>query len=974
MKRTIRFSLASILVALCLAFSPGITHAQDASNPRLREATSLFEEGRAAAKVRDFNKAIPLFVQALSIREQALGVAHASLAPLTNALGSAYQQTAHYADALRYYQRSLVIGEKVHGDEHPNVATLLNNLAALHQAMGQYERALMLHTRALAIYEKVLGPGHPYVATSLNNLAELHRAMGQNERALPLYTRSLVISEKVLGAEHPNVAASLNNLAALHQAMGQYERAPPLYARALAIHEKVHGPEHPNVATSLNDLAALHQAMGQYQRALSLYTRALAIREKVLGPEHPNVASSLNNLAVVHRNMGQYEYALPLYTRSLAIREKVLGPEHPNVATSLNNLAVLHRNMGQHERALPLYTRSLAIREKVLGPEHPDVVNSLNNLAALSLGQERREDGLGYLRRALPLVSVERNPETAWRTYMWLQIALAREQPSTAVVFGKQAINAIQILRQRVAQLGQEFGESFLRDKRGVYQGLADLLIEQGRLPEAQQVLAMLKEEELFEFLRRDGSADTRTTRAGFTGAEAPWVKRYASISGRVAEIGTRRQALEQKRKAGLSTEETAELKQLESDGDVARRAVVVFLDDLTSEMTKLDARRQKEVARRDVEGLENYQDDLRKLPGAVMLHYVVLPDKVRIIFTSPDTQTGRVANVSEKELNAKIADFRRVLQNPAIDPRPLARELYQWLIAPVAADLEQAKAQTIMVSLDGTLRYVPIAALHDGKGYVVERYRVTQMTEAAKNNLTSRMDNDNRLTGLGVTRAHEGFDALPSVREELDGILKHGGVKGVTHFDEAFTADSVREALTQRVPLVHVASHFKFNPGTETDSFLLLGDGKRLSLRELREAGYNFRGVDLLTLSACETAVGGGADANGREVEGFGALAQQRGARAVMASLWPVADESTAILMQNFYRLRAQGGDMNKASALRQAQLLLLQGKHALTEASAKTNRGLTSAPGERSTPDAKAPYAHPFFWAPFILMGNWL
>jgi CHAT domain-containing protein len=173
------------------------------------------------------------------------------------------------------------------------------------------------------------------------------------------------------------------------------------------------------------------------------------------------------------------------------------------------------------------------------------------------------------------------------------------------------------------------------------------------------------------------------------------------------------------------------------------------------------------------------------------------------------------------------------------------------------------------------------------------------------------------------------------------------------------------------------VASHFKFNPGTEVDSFLVLGDGKRLTLRELREAGYNFRGVDLLTLSACETAVGGGADANGREVEGFGALAQQRGARAVMATLWPVADESTGILMQNFYRLRAQGGDMNKAEALQQAQLALLQGKHAQTETRSKAERGLVrtvTSDGERYAPDADAPYAHPYFWAPFILMGNWL
>ena len=111
--------------------------------------------------------------------------------------------------------------------------------------------------------------------------------------------------------------------------------------------------------------------------------------------------------------------------------------------------------------------------------------------------------------------------------------------------------------------------------------------------------------------------------------------------------------------------------------------------------------------------------------------------------------------------------------------------------------------------------------------------------------------------------------------------------------------------------------------------------------------------------------------------MEGFGALAQQRGARAVMAALWPVADQSTGLLMQSFYRLRAQGGDMNKAEALRLAQLSLLQGNHAQVQTSAQADRGLErrdAIAGARYTPDAKVPYAHPFFWAPFILMGNWL
>ena len=127
-----------------------------------------------------------------------------------------------------------------------------------------------------------------------------------------------------------------------------------------------------------------------------------------------------------------------------------------------------------------------------------------------------------------------------------------------------------------------------------------------------------------------------------------------------------------------------------------------------------------------------------------------------------------------------------------------------------------------------------------------------------------------------------------------------------------------------------------------------MLGDGKHLSLRELRESEYRFDHLDLLTLSACETAMFGGREADGREVDGFGALAQRKGAKGVLATLWPIADDSTAQLMQSFYRIRERQG-LSKAEALRQAQLELLRGSQ-------------------------NKEYEHPFYWAAFILMGSGL
>lgn len=184
----------------------------------------------------------------------------------------------------------------------------------------------------------------------------------------------------------------------------------------------------------------------------------------------------------------------------------------------------------------------------------------------------------------------------------------------------------------------------------------------------------------------------------------------------------------------------------------------------------------------------------------------------------------------------------------------------------------------------------------------------------------------------------------------------------GVVKLDREFTAQSFKESLRERFPVVHIASHFTFAPGNENQSSLLLGDGSLLSLNAIRQ-GYSFAGVELITLSACETAVGGGADANGREIEGFGVLAQNQGAKGVISTLWEVNAQSTALLMREFYR-RHEQSRLSKAEALQQAQLALLSG-------------AVVSMPGAgvtEFTPDPKAPFAHPYYWAPFILMGNWL
>ena len=226
-----------------------------------------------------------------------------------------------YDRAEPLYRQALEIRKKALGEGHPDYAGSLNNLALLYHAMGAYDRAEPLYRQAKEIRKKALGKGHPDYASSLVTLAGLYDDMGAYGGAEPLYRQALEITKKALGEGHPDYAAGLNNLALLYSAMGAYDRAEPLYRQALEIMKKVLGEEHPAYATSLNNLALLYRAMGAYDRAEPLYRQALEIRKKVVGEGHPDYATGLNNLAGLYQATNRPQQALTTLGRGMEVEQ-----------------------------------------------------------------------------------------------------------------------------------------------------------------------------------------------------------------------------------------------------------------------------------------------------------------------------------------------------------------------------------------------------------------------------------------------------------------------------------------------------------------------------------------------------------------------------------------------------------------------------------------------------------------------------
>lgn len=369
--------------------------------------------------------------------------------------------------------------------------------------------------------------------------------------------------------------------------------------------------------------------------------------------------------------------------------------------------------------------------------------------------------------------------------------------------------------------------------------------------------------------------------------------------------------------------------------------------------------------------------------PGVVSLYTVSTQERFWVVLVTPYVRKAYNTKITEGEMNRKVRDFRDVVTNPKLDPIPLAQELYSIILGPVEADLQLAGAQTLLWSFDGVLRYVPVVALHDGRQYVVEKYRNVVFNKASIARLLDIPSSTLSGVGLGVSKQIGMYAPLPAVEDELRGIFRDasvgsvdGTVAGSILLDSNFTEPALEKALRTGYPVVHIATHFQIEPGNASNSELLLGDGTLLNIGDIRQFQGVFNGIDLLTLSACNTAASG-ASSDGREFECLGTIAQAKGARSVIASLWAVNDRSTSSLMQAFYRLKSSQPGLTKAETLREAQRMLLHGAIQVP-GGGPTDRALVHTQPTSTvvappfTPDPSAPFAHPFYWAPFVLIGN--
>lgn len=343
--------------------------------------------------------------------------------------------------------------------------------------------------------------------------------------------------------------------------------------------------------------------------------------------------------------------------------------------------------------------------------------------------------------------------------------------------------------------------------------------------------------------------------------------------------------------------------------------------------------------------------------------------DQLQLVLITPgEKPIGRSVQAANRdsllqtarELRSEITNPRKRNSESYLQP---AQQIYDWMIAPLESQLEAERIDTLLLCLGAGLRTLPMAALHDGERFLAEKYALARIPAYNLTDTDYQGLKTSEVLAMGASEFEE-QNPLPAVPMELSAIATRLW-KGQKFINEEFTIENLQsQQRKHEFEIIHLATHAEFVPGEPSKSYIQFWGNERLGLDEIGKLKLDRPQVELLVLSACETAVGD------KQVElGFAGLAVQAGVKSALASLWYVSDTGTLALMTEFYR-HLQSAD-TKAEALQQAQMAMLKGQVRLQGGELRGSRGAMELPPQLAELGDES-LSHPYYWAAFSLIGS--
>jgi CHAT domain-containing protein len=827
------------------------------------------------------------------------------------------------------------------------------------------------------------------------------RSLYNSERfseVVPLLQQAVVLFE--LKGENLNRATALSNLAASFGQLTEWEQAEIAVNSSLSVVRRLPKTTEQQgiLGQSLNIQGQLQLERGRTQEAIDIWTESAKIFEQIDAKDR--LFQIQINQSLAWETLGLYPRACKILLGYFKLENKVcevsneslvslknqqISPENVRV---INALGRVLRVLGQLDRSQEILLVGLEVAKKLgLRQDEAQFYLNLGNTQRAKSNKSglKPEQRLQLERSALLYYARSDGASTGGSTLGMqaklnqLSLLTDRENWSEAGVLWRS-------IQPQVVQLPS--------NRAGLYAriNLAESLIKLDKFPIATPGLSnidqMLSEAlesanslgdkriqayilgtrgKLYELQKQPSMAENLTIQAlslapAFQSPDIAYQllwqlgrirKAQGNLEGAIAQYTQAVNVLSSLRGDLVTVNPEVQFSFRESAEPVYRQLVELLLEEESPSQDNLKQARQT-IESLQLAELDNFFRDacadakpksIEEIdPTAAVIYPIILSDRLEVILSIPGKPLRHYSTKqSQKELETAFRQAKNAIR-PAAFPRdrlPPIQQVYDWLIRPAEADLTASGIKTLVFVLDGYLRNLPMAILHDGEQFLAEKYSIALAPGLQLLAPKPLSKVTLKVFTAALSEARQGFTALPGVEREIEQIAAQMPTSGL--LNEQFVSGELQARIKEvSYPIVHLATHGQFSSNA-ADTFIVTWDD-RVNVKEFdrllrSRTGEKQRAIELLVLSACETASG-----DSRAALGLAGAAIRSGARSTVATLWQVNDESTAIFMAEFYRQLALS-TISKAEALRNAQLTLL-------------NNPL---------------YKNPYFWAPFILVGNW-
>jgi len=995
-------------------------------------AYNLNAQGKYAA-------AQPLYQKALEITRRLLTDDHSDTAISYGNLAENCNDQGKYGMAQPLYEKALEINRRLLTDDHRNTAISYNAVAYNLGQQGKYAQAQPLSEKALEIRRRLFTDDHPATAASYNNLAGHLNAQGKYAQAQPLFEKALEIFRRLLTDDHPNTANTYAWVAYNLDAQGKYAQAQPLHEKALEIRRRLLTDDHPDTATSYINLAYNLNDQGKYVQAQPLFEKGLEIFRRLFNDDHPNTASGYSGLAGNLGRQGKYAQAQPLYEKALEINRRLLTDDHRRTAGSYSRLAGNLYAQGKYLEARDRWLRAVksldAARLRVAfsglereagtkEPVRPALAAVLARLGQPAEAWQPLEEDLG--RGLLDELAARQDRRLAPGERARLrELTAALERLDKLVETTPKELDQIErakrfeeLKRQReLASIALgEFQTKLVQDHGPLAGQVATLNEIQAALPADAAVVAWVD------------IPPAGPNAADPDGEHWGVVVRSRGIPAWVPIAGTGANGLWTKDDTGLANRVRTELRTRPGAGPAVLQPLV----------ERLRSQRLEPLAKA-LGATSAGQPPARRLivlPSRAMagipVEALLAPDDTRTVSYAPSATVFKYLREQPRPdrhgglLALGDPDYER--PDKSSDPKPLPDHglLINVVIRGSNAATHGLKPGDVLLAYNGSPlnKKDDLKVVAEGdKPIVVDVWRDgrTSRRDLAPGKLGVVLDPrpapvaiaENRKLQQVLVAARSGsedFAPLPGTRYEVEALARlfQSDDRPTRILLAADASEPELERLAAsgelaRFGFIHLATHGVIDEDFPARSAVILTqtglpdplqqalshnpvfDG-RLSVREIQR-GWDLK-AELVTLSACETALG--RESGGEGFVGFTQALLMSGTRSVCLSLWKVDDTATGLLMQRFYanllgRRAGLTAPLPKAEALREAKAWLRGLRRAEVLAlTAELSGGVARGKGAKARrPDELAaavpaggdndrPYAPPYFWAAFVLAGD--